>query len=1271
MRLSDWLQGLRRNRRSKPRARRPQASRPPAELLEDRTLLSVTSTFLQPAGELSIVADGGESIAVGSTAGATPLVQVLVDGVVDSSLPDIPAASVQTILVRGGELANVIDLSGVHSSVFTGLTRIEVYAGNGDDQILGTDDPALVDQLDAGHGDDTVWAFQGDDVVDGGDGNDLLDAGAGADSVFGNDGNDTLLGSTGNDTLDGGDGNDSLSGLDGTDSLLGGDGDDTLFGGAGDDTLGAGAGNDQLVGEDGSDLLAGDIGDDSLFGDSDDTTVAGDGSDTLLGNSGNDQLFGGGGSDYLNGGSGNDSLTTGTDSGGVVAQSRLFVVAADGSNTIVEIDPVTGAHLNSFAAPEPVSAGPDGLAFDGTTLYFLNGFGTDTLYELDPATGSVLDSTPITTGSGNYSGLAVLNGLVYIEDFANNDILVFDPTTNSVVNVLDIDGVNPGVTLSGELAGITDPDRLIATRASGLEVFEIDPTTGQVVSSFAPSTANAGRYIGVAVLDGEIYLSSATSTSVDVFSRSGQFQRSVTVGVGSSALGGDDVPSVVPVTASTPTGGSSVLPGVVLESEPNNSIVTSQNLDNEPWSLSNNFDIGDTLTNTSTTIPHITVFGTGDGSFDYYSFTVSQAGARGIFDIDAGESLTDPSGSLDAELFLFDWSGNLLAQNDDAPTSYGGGGSESIADPYLEYTFSAPGLYVLAVAEFPSSGSFGGVSGNVPDTGDTYTLHISVEGHSVEGGETGPTETLPDTLLGGDGDDWLQAGPTDDLLNGGAGNDSLDAGAGADTLYGDTGADSLSGGDGDDWLYGHGGSDTLDGGSGDDRLYGGSSGRDSLLGGGGSDVLVGSPNDDTLDGGAGNDSLFGSAGADRLLGGEGDDWLKGQGGSHDTLDGGEGLDTLVWNVGAGSDRLVNSGGRDLVEIRGTNGVDTLVVGQSGSALTVSDGTGTARLQGAFGSVWVAAGAGDDVVAVTDLDAVPPISLTVDGQAGNDWLTAAGAALGQVRLTLQGGYGNDTLDGSQGTDTLDGGGGNDSLTGGDASESLLGGDGQDTLSGQGGDDTADGGAGNDSVLGGDGNDSLLGGDGNDWLDGQEGNDWADGDAGDDTLSGGAGTSTADADTLLGNAGSDYLFGGRGNDSLDGGMNDDYLKGQGGHDTVDGGEGNDTVFGNIGNDLLRGGDGNDWLDAGDGQNSVSGNDGDDTVLGGQDDETLLGGDGNDLVFGNLGDDVVLGGNGNDYVKGQAGRDTLAGNDGDDTLVGSPGEIDESFTLPDSLLADLNEL
>jgi len=123
-----------------------------------------------------------------------------------------------------------------------------------------------------------------------------------------------------------------------------------------------------------------------------------------------------------------------------------------------------------------------------------------------------------------------------------------------------------------------------------------------------------------------------------------------------------------------PAGASDLLglecAGVVAEVESNDSLAGAQNLDLAFWTLSENPDVEQ-----STSIPHVSIQGTGDGTFDYYSFTVSNAGDIGIFDIDYG--WTDGAGSMDSYILLYDSSGNLLATSDDSATSDGAGGSVS------------------------------------------------------------------------------------------------------------------------------------------------------------------------------------------------------------------------------------------------------------------------------------------------------------------------------------------------------------------------------------------------------------------------------------------------------------------------------------------------------------------------------------------------------------------------------------------------------------------
>ncbi|MDZ4783708.1 MAG: M36 family metallopeptidase [Planctomycetia bacterium] len=225
--------------------------------------------------------------------------------------------------------------------------------------------------------------------------------------------------------------------------------------------------------------------------------------------------------------------TSGTVIGGVAAtaSTRLFAAALDGRNLIVELDPLTGTEIRQFAVPDGAAQGPDGLAFNGMSLFYLNGFGTARLYELDPDTGAIIDVDSVTGGS--FDGLAALGGKIYLADYATSTFYEFDPTSDQLTKTISL----PGLGYSGGLAGASDPDRLVATVAFGSAIVEIDPATGAVTHTFL---TNAGGYGGVAIVENEIYLGIVSGLPrIDVYSREGVFQRMIAVPYAVGALGGD------------------------------------------------------------------------------------------------------------------------------------------------------------------------------------------------------------------------------------------------------------------------------------------------------------------------------------------------------------------------------------------------------------------------------------------------------------------------------------------------------------------------------------------------------------------------------------------------------------------------------------------------------------------------------------------------------------------------------------------------------------
>ncbi|CAB9530978.1 Hemolysin-type calcium-binding [Seminavis robusta] len=121
---------------------------------------------------------------------------------------------------------------------------------------------------------------------------------------------------------------------------------------------------------------------------------------------------------------------------------------------------------------------------------------------------------------------------------------------------------------------------------------------------------------------------------------------------------------------------------VIQEQESNNDIGSAQVIPVGAFTLGYNPIIAN-----SATLPWVTIEGTGDGSYDYFSFEVRAGMIASIFDID------DPT-SFNSFLTLYDSSGTQLAQNNNnrPPDD----GSSRRRDAYLTYTFNTAGIYTIA-----------------------------------------------------------------------------------------------------------------------------------------------------------------------------------------------------------------------------------------------------------------------------------------------------------------------------------------------------------------------------------------------------------------------------------------------------------------------------------------------------------------------------------------------------------------------------------------------
>jgi Ca2+-binding RTX toxin-like protein len=188
---------------------------------------------------------------------------------VDRRAPEtgrVECVDVIEIAISGGGGRDVIDVTRIDVSTFTGLMDVTLDGGGGNDRLEGT---SLVDVMTGGDGDDALIAGIGD-AIDGGADYDRaeIDGIEGALTVS----PDTFPGieklhlslSDTDDRIDardfdgpltanGRDGDDVIMGGSDRNRIAGGDGDDRLVGGSGDDSISGGSGLDVGIGKAGND----------------------------------------------------------------------------------------------------------------------------------------------------------------------------------------------------------------------------------------------------------------------------------------------------------------------------------------------------------------------------------------------------------------------------------------------------------------------------------------------------------------------------------------------------------------------------------------------------------------------------------------------------------------------------------------------------------------------------------------------------------------------------------------------------------------------------------------------------------------------------------------------------------------------------------------------------------------------------------------------------------------------------------------------------------
>ena len=424
-------------------------------------------------------------------------------------------------------------------------------------------------------------------------------------------------------------------------------------------------------------------------------------------------------------------------------------------------------------------------------------------------------------------------------------------------------------------------------------------------------------------------------------------------------------------------------------------------------------------------------------------------------------------------------------------------------------------------------------------------------------------------------------------------------------------------------------------------------GNDTVTGGSGGDMLFGQAGNDTLLGQGGTDFLFGGTENDILTGGDADDQVFGESNN----------DRMIWNPGDDTDLNEGGAGDDTVQVVGGGGAEVFTTTANGTRVRFD------RL--------------DPAPFAIDIGTSENLVLNANG--GNDSFSATGNLAALIKITVDGGAGNDTILGSNGVDLLLGGVGNDFVDGQQGNDVGFLGAGDDVFQWDPGD-------GSDIVEGQDGTDRMLfNGSGAAEIFEASANggrvrftrnvgaivmDLDDVEAIDVNALGG--TDTTIVNDLSGTDVVELntnLAGAIGGTAGDGAADVVIVNGTNGDDIVDvfGAGTSASVVGlparvNIttsegANDALvvnaLGGDDGvtaTTTPAGVIKLTTDGGAGDDTLLGSQGADVFLGGDGDDFVFGDNGNDTALMGAGDDVFQWNPGdgNDTIEGQDGTDQML-----------------------
>lgn len=391
--------------------------------------------------------------------------------------------------------------------------------------------------------------------------------------------------------------------------------------------------------------------------------------------------------------------------GSVTVTGGITITGADATNGIQEtvtLSDGTTVEINGKTEPIlDIRAGTTAFGTPGVT-------DTDGFSPSVPGTGGTGTSANITIGGT----ITNPGGLVFLTNQYNRNTLPGNITVDSISTRSSLGG-NSGsifidsrgdITLNNFIDSSESPNfldtQLFLFDSNGNWLAENDDSN--LTEGAGGSTSFSDSYINYTFTQDGIYIIGV-----------GEYFSAATNGepepISGTPLKADSNYNLQVSIANHPLGSG----GSLNEVEPNNSIDTAQNLDSS-FVLQVNPNV-----ESSDTIPHVSIAGTGNGTFDYYSFTAT-AGSTGIFDIDTD----DPASGGNAGNITLRASGNITTNGTlDSSSVSGNGGAIALT----------AGGNITTNSEIRSSSSGNGGAINLTAGGSINLMNTDINSTSGDG----------------------------------------------------------------------------------------------------------------------------------------------------------------------------------------------------------------------------------------------------------------------------------------------------------------------------------------------------------------------------------------------------------------------------------------------------------------------------------------------------------------------------------------------------------